>query len=89
MPHSRPPCGPQRQLRGMTAGSAAWQISDMTLIAPLAGVRIIEASMLGPAAITTNLVDLGADVIKVEPPGGDDTRALYGASDAFLHRVPL
>ncbi len=60
----------------MTAGAAAWQISDMTLIAPLAGVRIIEASMLGPAAITTNLVDLGADVIKVEPPGGDYGRQM-------------
>ena len=35
---------------------------------PLAGVRIIECSMLGPGAITTHLADLGADVIKVEPP---------------------
>src|SRR6202023_632904 len=32
---------------------------------PLHGLRIIEASALGPAAITTALVDLGADVIKV------------------------
>lgn len=36
--------------------------------APLAGLRIIESSILGPAAITTALVDLGADVIKVESP---------------------
>ena len=34
----------------------------------LRGVRIVECSMLGPAAITTALADLGADVIKVEPP---------------------
>ena len=33
---------------------------------PLAGVRIIESSMLGPAGITTALAELGADVIKVE-----------------------
>ncbi|HTD49315.1 MAG TPA: CoA transferase, partial [Acidimicrobiia bacterium] len=43
--------------------------------APLAGLRVIEVSMLGPGALTTNLADLGADVIKVERPGtGDDTR---------------
>ncbi|MCP4038929.1 MAG: CoA transferase [bacterium] len=42
--------------------------------APLAGIRVIESSMLGPAAITTHLADLGADVIKVEPPAGDYVR---------------
>ena len=42
----------------------------------LAGVRIIESAMLGPAAVGMNLADLGAEVIKVEKPGsGDDTRA--------------
>ena len=35
---------------------------------PLAGVRVIESSLLGPAAITTHLADLGAEVIKVEAP---------------------
>ena len=30
--------------------------------APLAGVRIIECSILGPGALTTHLVDLGAEV---------------------------
>ncbi len=62
----------------------------MTTTAPLAGVRIIEASMLGPAAITTNLVDLGAEVIKVEPPAGDYGREMTwpiveGTSLLFLH----
>ncbi len=58
--------------------------------APLAGVRIIEASMLGPAAITTNLADLGAEVIKVEPPAGDYVRQMTwpiveGTSLMHLH----
>ena len=58
--------------------------------APLAGVRIIEASMLGPAAITTTLADMGADVIKVEPPAGDYGRDMTwpivdGTSLLFLH----
>jgi crotonobetainyl-CoA:carnitine CoA-transferase CaiB-like acyl-CoA transferase len=43
---------------------------------PLAGVRVIESSMLGPAAITTHLADMGADVIKVESPGGDYIRQM-------------
>src|ERR1700730_19360502 len=58
--------------------------------APLHGVRIIESSMLGPAAITTHLADLGAEVIKVEPPQGDYVREMTwpiveGVSLMHLH----
>jgi crotonobetainyl-CoA:carnitine CoA-transferase CaiB-like acyl-CoA transferase len=42
----------------------------------LAGVRVIESSMLGPAEMGGLLADLGADVIKVEPPGGDYGRQM-------------
>ena len=57
---------------------------------PLQGLRIIECSALGPAAITTALVDLGADVIKVEPPAGDYIREMTwpiveGTSLMHLH----
>jgi crotonobetainyl-CoA:carnitine CoA-transferase CaiB-like acyl-CoA transferase len=57
---------------------------------PLAGVRIVECSMLGPGAITTHLADLGADVIKVEPPSGDYVREMTwpiveGVSLMHLH----
>jgi crotonobetainyl-CoA:carnitine CoA-transferase CaiB-like acyl-CoA transferase len=44
--------------------------------APLAAVRIIDSSMLGPNAVGMNLADLGADVIKVEAPGGDYVRQM-------------
>src|SRR3954447_13149908 len=46
--------------------------------------------MLGPAAITSALVDLGANVIKVEPPAGDYIRGMTwpiveGVSLMHLH----
>src|SRR5919197_1093854 len=44
--------------------------------APLAGVRIIESSLLGPGAVGMHLADLGAEVIKVENPGGDYVRKM-------------
>lgn len=42
---------------------------------PLEGVRILDLShtLAGPFA-TMVLADLGAEVVKVEPPGGDETR---------------
>ncbi|MEZ5170480.1 MAG: CoA transferase [Acidimicrobiia bacterium] len=42
----------------------------------LDGVRVIESSLLGPGAITTHLADMGADIIKVEPPAGDYIRQM-------------
>jgi crotonobetainyl-CoA:carnitine CoA-transferase CaiB-like acyl-CoA transferase len=48
-------------------------MSDKAL---LAGVRVIESSMLGPAEMGSLLADLGADVIKVEPPQGDYGRQM-------------
>ena len=43
--------------------------------APLAGVKVVELSsvLMGPWACQI-LGDLGAEVIKVEPPAGDSTR---------------
>lgn len=42
----------------------------------LAGVRVVESSMLGPAELGGLLADLGAEVIKVEPPQGDYGRRM-------------
>ena len=45
----------------------------------LEGIRVIDAAsfLAGPGAATV-LADYGADVIKVEPPGGDGFRKLVG-----------
>jgi crotonobetainyl-CoA:carnitine CoA-transferase CaiB-like acyl-CoA transferase len=58
--------------------------------APLAGIRVIESSLLGPAAITTHLADMGAQVIKVESPAGDYIREMtwpiiHGTSMLHMH----
>ena len=56
----------------------------------LSGVRVIESSLLGPGHIATFFADLGADVIKVEPPQGDYIRQMTwpivnGVSLLHLH----
>jgi len=44
---------------------------------PLRGVRVLDFSVLLPGPFATAmLADLGADVIKVEPPAGDSARAV-------------
>ncbi len=54
---------------------------------PLAGLRVIElGSMLAAPFATHLLSQLGAEVIKVEPPAGDPTRSLVrgGPSGTFI-----
>ena len=54
-------------------------------VLPLAGVRVAEFSqmVMGPSCGMI-LADLGADVIKVEPLAGDNTRRLIGSGAGFF-----
>jgi crotonobetainyl-CoA:carnitine CoA-transferase CaiB-like acyl-CoA transferase len=56
-----------------------------TSAAPLAGLRVVEFThmVMGPAAGQI-LADLGADVVKVEPVGGDATRRLIGSGAGYF-----
>ena len=52
---------------------------------PLAGVKVIEFShmIMGPAAGLI-LADMGAEVIKIEPLGGDATRRVAGSGSGYF-----
>src|SRR3984957_14448584 len=52
---------------------------------PLSGVRVVEMThmVMGPTCGMI-LAQLGAEVIKVEPPAGDKTRSLGGMGISFF-----
>jgi crotonobetainyl-CoA:carnitine CoA-transferase CaiB-like acyl-CoA transferase len=52
---------------------------------PLEGIRVVEFThmVMGPTCGMI-LADLGAEVIKIEPPGGDKTRSLPGLGIGFF-----
>lgn len=55
---------------------------------PLSGVRIIDltAMVMGPYC-TQIMADMGADVIKIEPPGGDNTRFISVGPESGMSGV--
>ena len=52
---------------------------------PLQGIRVIEFThmVMGPA-VGAMLASLGADVVRVEPVGGDSTRRLLGSGAGYF-----
>lgn len=57
----------------------------MTSSGPLAGLRVIELAGMGPSPHAAMiLADLGADVVRVERPGGDSTVLLDPPQDFVL-----
>ena len=52
---------------------------------PLAGIKVVEFThmVMGPA-VGAILVELGADVLRIEPIGGDSTRELLGSGAGYF-----
>jgi crotonobetainyl-CoA:carnitine CoA-transferase CaiB-like acyl-CoA transferase len=67
----------------VSAANPATDESQPTL--PLHGIRVVEFThmVMGPTCGLV-LADLGAEVIKVEPPTGDNTRHLLGSGAGFF-----
>ncbi len=57
---------------------------------PLAGVRVVEvATFIAMPSAGALLADLGADVVKVEPPAGDSWRAARNRTDGAYPSNPM
>jgi alpha-methylacyl-CoA racemase len=71
----RPAAAPKpsfgRLTLGRGAGGLAWRMSASERAGPLAGVRVIELAGIGPGPFACMvLADLGAEVLRVDRPGG-------------------
>jgi hypothetical protein len=72
----------------VTSVMSAVMSADDTSHGPMRGIRVVEltTTIAGPAAGAT-LADWGAEVLKVEPPNGDNFRYILGQLGLPLYSV--
>jgi crotonobetainyl-CoA:carnitine CoA-transferase CaiB-like acyl-CoA transferase len=65
-------------------------LTDRPPLAVLSGVRVLSFTqfLLGPSGVQS-LADLGADVVKIEPPGGRLWERHWSGSNLFLNGVSV
>jgi len=65
-------------------------VDDRPPLAILAGIRVVSFTqfLLGPSGVQF-LADLGADVVKVEPPGGRLWERNWSGADLFKNGVSV
>ena len=78
-----PPGRPKGEFR--SAQHEGTRVSELEVPQPLKGLRVVEFThmVMGPTCGML-LADMGAEVIKVEPIGGEGTRRLLGAGAGFF-----
>src|SRR5262245_9114814 len=71
--------------RSRPTATSPWRASQKDSVLPLEGVRVVEFAhmVMGPSCGLV-LADLGAEIIKVEPLQGDNTRRLEAAGAGFF-----
>src|SRR4249919_3992127 len=63
--------------RDITMSPPLWDPESATSELPLAGLRVVDMADEKGETCGRFLADLGADVIRVEPPGGASSRASW------------
>ena len=82
---ARPHAGPKAKSNGHN-GSQPQVKSASPGAGPLTGLRVLELADEKGQFCGKLMADLGADVIKIEPPGGEQTRSVGPFLDDIPHR---